>query len=92
MGITDRRGLMMIIHGIYIYIYHMAVSIFDGAWCMVLFVAEKSPQNAPSTREVSVFLTDPPKKSVEISGLKNFHICTGGVFFNIILTDVRKKT
>ena len=26
---------------------------------MVLFVAEKSPQNAPSTREVSIFLTDP---------------------------------
>ena len=25
---------------------------------MVLFVAEKSPQNAPSTREVSIFLTD----------------------------------
>ena len=53
---------------------------------MVLFVAEKSPQNAPSTREVSVFLTDPPSKSVKIPGLKNFHICMGSVFFNIILT------
>ena len=59
----------------------MAVSI-----SMVLFVAGKSPQNAPSTREVSVFLTDPTPKSAKISGLKNFHICTGSVFFNIILT------
>ena len=48
-------------------------------------ISNKSPQNAPSTREVYVFLTDPPPKSVKISGLKNFHICTGGVFLNIIL-------
>ena len=44
---------------------------------MVLFVAEKRPQNAPSTREVSIFLTDPPPTSVKIPGLKNVHICTG---------------
>ena len=41
----------------------MSVSIFDGA----LFVAGKSLQNAPSTRDVSVFVTDPPPKSAKIS-------------------------
>ena len=50
---------------------------------MVLFVAEKSPQNAPSTREVSIFLTDPPqKKSVKKKNLwiEKFPYLYGGAF------------
>ena len=66
---------------------HARYTTWRSLFSMVLFVAEKSPQNAPSTREVSVFLTDPTPKSAKISGLKNFHICTGSVFFNIILTS-----
>ena len=69
---------------------HTRYTPWRSLFSMVLFVAEKGPQNAPSTREVSVFLTDPHPKSAKSSksknlwiytGLKNFHICTGSVFF-----------
>ena len=48
---------------------------------MVLFVAEKSPQNAPSTREVSVFLADPPPKSVKNLWIEKFPYLHGERFF-----------
>ena len=67
---------------------HTRYTTWRSLFSMVLFVAEKSPQNAPSTREVSVSLTDPPPKSAKISGLKNFHICTGSVFFYIIIDKI----
>ena len=46
---------------------------------MVLFVAEKSPQNAPPTREVCVFLTDRHPKTEKISGRKISIFVRGGV-------------
>ena len=51
---------------------------------MVLFVAEKSPQNAPSTREVSIFLIITPPKISKNLWIEKFPYLYGERFFYII--------
>ena len=48
---------------------------------MVLFVAEKSPQNAPSTREVSIFLTEHPPQISKNLLIEKFPYLYGERFF-----------
>ena len=46
---------------------HTRYTTWRSLFSMVLFVAEKSPQNAAPTREVCVFLTDRHPKTEKIS-------------------------
>ena len=60
---------------------HTRYTTWRALFSMVLFVAEKRPQNAPSTREVSVFLTDLPPKISENLWIEKFPYLHGERFF-----------